>query len=241
MSVIYNSVDVIKPKTDTGPEYIDKSKPSDLASKNEFLKLFTTQLQYQNPLDPMKNEDFTAQLAQFSSLEQLTQINQNLEDTLSTNLLLNRSINNNMATTLIGRQVKVRGNYVQINSGQTSDLLFDAGEEVKNVTIEITDANGRAVRNVELPILAAGPGSWSWDGKDNAGAQLDDGEYTFVIKGTNAEGKEVVIDGYATGIVSGVRYNGNETLLVCGENEFSISDVLEVKNITEDNVETESE
>lgn len=231
MSVIYNSVESVK-TTSSSSSSNSKSGTSSLASMDEFLKMFTTQLKYQNPMDPMSNQDFTAQLAQFSSLEQLTKINTNLTDSLTTNALLNKSINNNMATTLIGKQIRVEGNSVLLKNGTASDLLFTISEDAYKATMTIKDSNGKEIRTITKDFYAKGNQSYSWDGRDNAGNMVEDGEYTYSIQATNAAGEEIKITGFASGIVTGVRYDGNVTRLVCGDQEYDISKVIEVMETT---------
>lgn len=90
-----------------------------LMSKDEFLRLFVTQMQYQNPLNPMDNTDFTAQLAQFSSLEQLTNINSQLTDMLS----YQNSLHNTLTTSLIGKNVKFSGE--EEGAGTVTGISFE--------------------------------------------------------------------------------------------------------------------
>ena len=244
MSVVYNSVDSVLPNNSKKSNVKSEQTATSLANKDEFLKMFTAQLQHQDPLNPMSNQDFTAQLAQFSQLEQLTTMNENLETTLNTNLLLNKSINNNMATTLIGKEVKVNGNYIQVNQGKSTEMLFKVPEDTLNVTIEILDSEGKTIRNISVPHYAEGNQSYQWDGKDNAGNLVDDGKYTYVIKGANRDGEAVNIAGYATGVITSVRYDGSRTILVCGEMEYEIGDIIEVKEqsiVEEEQEDTEND
>ena len=74
--------------------------------KDEFLQLMVTKLQNQDPLNPMEDEDYIAQLAQFSSLEQLTNISDGLDESNEWDYLQMQSINNVMAAGLIGKEVE---------------------------------------------------------------------------------------------------------------------------------------
>ena len=95
--------------------------------KEDFLRLLVTQLRNQDPINPVKGEDFAAQLAQFSSVEQLQNINANLENNLEMDLLLNQALNNTLATTLIGNNVKAIGGKRQCHgiNGLSQLDLFD--------------------------------------------------------------------------------------------------------------------
>jgi flagellar basal-body rod modification protein FlgD len=83
------------------------TNPESLLGKDDFLKLLTVQLQNQDPMSPLENNELVAQLAQFSSLEQMANMNQSLQDSLDSDLLVGQLLNNTMATTLIGRSVRV--------------------------------------------------------------------------------------------------------------------------------------
>ena len=87
---------------------VDKT---DSMGKDEFLKLLTVQLQHQNPLSPMKGQEFSAQLAQFSQVEQLENINSGISSSNELDLQLTRSITNSLSTTMVGKEAKVAGNH----------------------------------------------------------------------------------------------------------------------------------
>jgi len=101
--------------------------PQKILSKDDFLKLFTMQLRYQNPLNPMDNTEFTAQLAQFSTLEQL----QNMNTQISDLLLSQNSLQNMMTSNLIGKQVKISSNE---EYGTVTGITFE-----DNVTYLVID------------------------------------------------------------------------------------------------------
>ncbi|MBF0343145.1 MAG: flagellar hook assembly protein FlgD [Nitrospirae bacterium] len=116
------------------------TKESDTLGKNEFLKLFTSQLKYQDPLNPMDSTNFTTQLAQFSSLEQLYNINSNLK-TLTD---YENSVNNVLAVSLIGKSVTTTDNKTALVSGITFEngityLSLDSGDKI--VMSNVTEIN----------------------------------------------------------------------------------------------------
>ncbi|MFQ5752983.1 MAG: flagellar hook assembly protein FlgD, partial [bacterium] len=124
--------------------------------KDDFLKILVTQLTHQDPINPIKGEEFAAQLAQFSSVEQLHNINSNLENVLDMDLLLNQAINNTLATTLIGKEVKSIGNRVSLHEGESVNLHYRLSSPASKVVIEIKDSAGTLVRSVELQNLSEG-------------------------------------------------------------------------------------
>ena len=99
--------------------------------KEDFLKLLMTQLQYQDPLNPMDNQDFMAELAQFSSLEQLQNVNSNLQ----ANFLLTQSLNNSLATNLIGKRVIALGSQVYLGRDSGEEITFDLSAAAGSLTV----------------------------------------------------------------------------------------------------------
>jgi flagellar basal-body rod modification protein FlgD len=210
----------ISPATDTST-----SGPTKSLGQNEFLQLLVMQLQNQDPMEPVKNEDFIAQLATFSSLEQLTQINSSLTDLG----LLQSSINNSQAVNLIGKQITVLGDTIQLSGGQAGRSSFVLDDSAQKVTVTISDANGTAVRTIELGAREAGQQEVVWDGLDDAGNALGDGEYTFSVSAEDEEGAEVTSTTFSDVLVQGITFQDGYVYLVAGGQRYLLSDVAEVR------------
>src|SRR3990172_9740552 len=114
--------------------------------KDDFLRVFVTRLANQDPSSPVQDEQFIAQMAQFTQLEQLQNMNSNLEKALSADLVLSQTINNTMATSLIVRSVRVQSNSVVIGESGTADISFDLEKNAGDVMIKITNDDGSLVR-----------------------------------------------------------------------------------------------
>ena len=196
--------------------------------KDDFLKLLVAQLRNQDPINPVKGEDFAAQLAQFSSLEQLQNMNTNLQNNLEMDLLLNQALNNTLATTLIGNKVKAIGNSITKSAGENTEMHYRLVSAAQNVTINITDANGVVVRTVELTGQTSGEHSFEWDGKDNSGAELSDGVYQFSVAAKDGSGNDVGALTFITGVINGIRYNNGAAMLLLGDVEVNMADVFEI-------------
>jgi flagellar basal-body rod modification protein FlgD len=175
--------------------------------ESDFLKLLTAQLQAQNPLNPMDSTDFTAQLAQFSSLEQLTSINAEMSYLLASQ----QSLQNTMVTSLIGKKVRASGNSITLN-GQ-ADLPYSLGSDASKVTISIYSANGVLVDKKTLGSQSAGDNTYTWNGRDSNGNVLASGQYTFEVNAVNASGASVTATPLYTGMVTGVSFENNTTYL----------------------------
>lgn len=199
-----------------------------ILGKDDFLKLLVTQLSYQDPLNPMKGTEFSAQLAQFSSVEQLQNIQQELKNSIDANYLLTTSINNTLAATVIGKTVKATGNQIYLSEDGQATLHYDLSDKASKVTIEILDENDQVKRTIQLENVAKGEQSYTWDGKDNAGISLAHGKYHFRVKATDEEGNPVSVQTYMVGTITGVRYGYNGAELLIGDLTLAMSDVYEI-------------
>jgi flagellar basal-body rod modification protein FlgD len=194
--------------------------------KEDFLRLLTVQLRAQNPLKPMDSTAFTAQLAQFSSLEQLTNINGQLTDMISSQ----RSLQNTMATSLIGKQVKVAGDTVQLN-GQ-ANLYYSLPGDAAKVTMSIYDANGVLVQQKNLIGQTAGEHAFLWDGKDRDGFTRPAGQYLFTVDAVDGNGQVLSAATLTTGTVTGVGFENNMTYLsIDGMRKVGLGDIREIGGV----------
>ena len=119
-----------------------------------------TQLQHQDPLDPQKNEEFVAQLAQFSSLEQLT----NANDSLDSLYVAMASMNNASMTQLLGKEVLAYGDTVHYDGSGEMDLNYESAGDATSATLTVTDESGKVVWTQELGSLESGEGSVTPEG-----------------------------------------------------------------------------
>ncbi len=168
--------------------------------KEDFLNLLVTQLQYQDPLSPMDDKEFVAQLAQFSSLEQLTNLNTNMETLVAgqdTMAVMN-------AVNFIGKEIKAKGNTLNKTNDSVSKLFYTLPQAASSVTINIMDSYGNIVRSVKLSNQSAGDQSYQWDGKDDKGNLLPNGNYKVGFSALNASGTAMMATTSVSGIVTGL-------------------------------------
>jgi flagellar basal-body rod modification protein FlgD len=197
--------------------------------KDAFLKLLITQLQHQDPLNPADSTEFTSQLAQFSSLEQLSNVNDNLAELK----LYQASINNAQAVSFIGKDIISKGKSLQVTSGQPVACEFELTSAAKQVVVSIYDAAGNFVRDIQGTALAAGKQSLSWDAKDRNGNTVPDGAYTFEVQATGASGEKLDVTTYSKGTVTGVTFEDGITYLIVGRSKVAIGDVTQVSQATQ--------
>ncbi|SYZ74271.1 putative Flagellar hook capping protein FlgD [Candidatus Zixiibacteriota bacterium] len=196
--------------------------------KDDFMKLLITKMSHQDPLSPTDDETFIAELAQFSSLEQLQNLNGSLSTSLQWDFLQNQTINNTMATSLIGRQVKAETTGYYLSDNNKPKISFTTDQYAQNVTITIKASDGTVVRTLTQSGVAPGQSSIDWDGKDENGNRLAKGFYTVTLSATDAQGKSFTPSTYIEGKVKGVVYRDGQAYLQVNDEEISLSDVREI-------------
>ncbi len=146
--------------------------------QDEFLKLMTAQLQNQNPLKPMENGQFLSQLAQFGTVNGIQDLQKSV-DTLASSLQSNQAL---QASTMVGRKVLVESTSVTLQGGQPASGIIDLPAASGEVSLNITDASGRLLRNIPLGAQQGGQLAFTWDGLDDAGNTLPDGSYQITAE-----------------------------------------------------------
>lgn len=149
-----------------------------------FLKLLTTQLQNQDPTNPMDSAQMTSQLAQISTVTQLEKLNA----TMSTMQNSNQTGETLAAASLVGHSVLLKGTDLTLSKGVAVGG-YELASEASGVTVSIKDSKGNVVRTLELGKQDAGVGTFAWDGKDNDGKTVEDGAYKIEVSAANSSGK----------------------------------------------------
>lgn len=206
----------------SGSSGVVNSKAS--LGKDDFLKLLSIQLQYQNPLDPMDNTQFIAQMAQFSSLEGITNMSVSLNN-MSEQII---SMNNLSTTDLIGRNVKVYGDEISLVAGENAKIDYLLHRAASDVEISILDSNGNTVRTVTVGSKEAGVNSFVWDGTDDFGNVSPPGSYSVSINAGTEDGARVTARPISTNLVEGVIYENGIPYLMINGSMVSLNDILEV-------------
>jgi flagellar basal-body rod modification protein FlgD len=179
--------------------------------QSEFLRLLTTQLQQQNPLDPVDNQAFVAQLSQFSSLELLQGMSAALEG-----LALAQAANTSaQMVSFIGTEVTTATPEVRVDAERRgAELGYRAARPLSELTLTIRDEAGSVVRTVALGSREAGYGEVEWDGIGQDGNPVAPGVYTVSFQGRDESGQPVEVLGYTKQRVSGVSYAGGFPVLL---------------------------
>jgi len=198
--------------------------------KDDFMKLMISQLKNQDPLNPMDGTQFSAQLAQFSSLEQLSNLNSYMKESIDANAILTQSINNTLITGLIGKDVKIGGGNVKLNGQESLILGYNLPSQAKSAQLNIYNESGTLVKTIDNLSTNSGDSKLSWDLTDNNGNKLPNGNYTFQVQALGNSGEVLSANLYKIGTLDGVRFTDQGTVLIVGGAEYSIADIAEVLN-----------
>lgn len=195
-------------------------------TQDDFLKLLITQLENQDPLQPMDNQEFAAQLATFNSLGQLIDINQKLGSLQNTYAAANQF----SATSMIGKEVTTEANAVILPSDGTAKIGFQLGGNAAKAVVRIYNDAGVLLRQIDAGAQSAGEKSVVWDGKNDAGQKLSSGLYRFEVAAVDANGNKLAATGQLRGVVTGVKLTGTEPILEVGGIEVPLSSVAGVRS-----------
>jgi len=191
-------------------------------SKIDFMTLLVAQIQNQDPMSPMDNQQFTSQITQFTMLDEMQQTNANLQE----NLLVGQAINNTGMLALVGKEVTVQGNDTTVSGGSASENMI-ATELPGTATVEVTDATGHVVATYDQAVVS-GLNDVTWNGLLDGGDTAADGKYTISVTVQKTDGTDVAFTTLMTGAVAGLRYEGNQALVMVGDREYSVSDIYKV-------------
>lgn len=199
-----------------------KTKSSALG-KDDFLKMLLAQLKNQDPLKPVDGTDFAAQLAQFTSIEQLTNMSTQLASLASSQA----AMTNTTAIDLIGKQVTAGGGNTVTVSGDTAQITYNLEKNAKQVTVNIYDASGSQIDSLEFNSQSQGVNTITWNCAD-----LPKGNYKFDVTATDTSGNSINTQGIISGTVTDVKFKNNVIYITVGGQDIPMSSVLSVKRST---------
>jgi len=206
----------------------ETQKEKDPLGRDAFLKMLIAQLENQDPLNPMEGADFSAQLAQFSSLEQLFNVNDNLE-TISDSVGGEGKDN---VLDYIGKEVRIEDDTLTLRDGEMFGGLFTL-EESAEIMISVYDDMGREIITLYPGETAAGTHQIDWNGYDRTGTLVPDGTYRVELKALEENGAQVPVKTAATGLVTGVSYESGIPYLEVDGHRVDPTTVATVRNPSE--------
>lgn len=212
----------------TSPELFTTGRTASAAPKKQldkdaFLTLLVTQLKNQDPLSPLQPHEFAAQLAQFTSVEQLKSLNDNVLSQTAASQMAALIGQTSLAASLVGRQVIAAGDQVAIPSSGHGQIRVDIGGAGGTATLSIKDSNGAVIAKRELGKLSPGVQNL------NLPSDLPPGNWHYELAVKGAAGADVNVTSYTTGVVSAIEFKNGAILLKMGGLEVSLDDLVQIE------------
>lgn len=195
--------------------------------QEDFLELMITQLQNQDPFEPLQSGEFIGQLAQFGTVSGVGELN-NSFSALSSALISSQSLG---VTNLIGKNALIPSDSLSLKEGESSKGAIGTSTPANNVNVNIFDAAGNLVKSLPLGVVNEELQEFVWDGTDASGNQAAEGEYFFSVVGTQGE-DSIALDTYAYKQIESISLgNNSNSVLLNVENggELKISEILKIE------------
>lgn len=181
--------------------------------QHDFMNLFITQLQYQDPMKPMDTNEMASQLAQFSNMDATLKMSQSMEKLLD----YQTSQNNLQLLTLLDKDVQIVGNTLGVSEGEPGQGEFILPQDADTCVVEIYDAGGHLIKILDMGPAMAGNYDLEWDGTDMRGDQVEDGAYTYWVKGYDTAGQQLEVNYSVMGNVTGINFENGSAMLTMDE------------------------
>ena len=195
--------------------------------QQEFLQLLVAQMRNQDPVNPMDGAEFASQLAQFNSVEQLISVNDGLDQLAMSQDLMGSSLTNSMAASLTGKDIRALSDQVFLSSEGEAEINFKLNDSASDVEIIVRTASGAEVRRESLSGIPSGDSAWTWDGLNNNGERMGEGDYTVEVVAKNGDNNVGALT-FIEGFDSKVRYTSQGVYLSVNGIDIPIGDVEEV-------------
>ncbi|MES2962723.1 MAG: flagellar hook assembly protein FlgD [Bdellovibrionota bacterium] len=215
------------------PNWVDPSKKIRTTGNNEmgkdaFMKLMLAQMKNQDPTNPTPSHEMAAQLAQFTSLEQLSNINTTLEgmkDAQAPN-------SNYQALAFIGKKVSGDSAKLTRSAGDTKHgFSFDLMGDAAQVHVEVKDAANNVIKKLDVPNLKKGQNAIEWNGLDEQGMPARAGEYRFEVSAKSVAGTRVGAKTAFSGRITGLNYGSGGPILMVGDQSIKLTDVKKIEDV----------
>jgi len=217
-------IDSITSTSQTATNTAAKDRSS--IGRDAFLTLLVTQLRHQDPTSPLQPHEFAAQLAQFTSVERLTSIEEAMQlqtQAASLNAMIGQTA---LSAALIGRVVHARGDQVSVVAGKAASIRAEVPVGAGSATLTVKDASGKVVATKELGVLGSGTQTIALPG------DLAPGTYRITVEVADKDGKKAAIGTYTSGVVDGVSFKDGGIRLRMGTLEVALDDVVDVDAAT---------
>ncbi len=206
----------------------DKPEIAKELGQDEFMKLMMAQLKNQDPMKPMDNGEFLGQMAQFSTVTGIGDMQASLE-TLTETFSSNQTL---QATSLVGQEVLIEDSSFELNGDSPVSGSFQLEVGSGDVKLDITDAAGNVVQQIGLGDFGAGRHSFTWDGLNNQGQRMPPGKYSASVTAQKGEGYEAVTV-LSSRVIDSVEFGagGQSTLNTVEGDVLTMADIRQIKNV----------
>ena len=177
--------------------------------RDDFMKLFVTQLQYQDPMNPMESAEMATQVAQFNMVDLLYKNNNSMEKLVDAT----RARGLADAVAFMGREVTYKGHKVELSTGGSQAIEVEPSGPTVSTVLTISDENGKVVRTQELGAID-GTKVFVWDGTTDSGEEASPGTYTVRVNALDDSGNEVEVSTWTTGKVVGIKAGKDGEILL---------------------------
>ncbi len=199
-------------------------------TQEDFLSLFITQLQNQDPTEPLDTSDMMEQTATFTEVETMTTMSENIEEMVNSMDSMSSSMQMSSATSVIGMVMEYEGNTTTLTDSGAA-LEFEVESVPEKCTVVIKDEDGNFVSSFSPTVSNTGKQYIVWDGTDANGNAMDTGPYKFTVTAYDANGEKLDVTEYGNGQVTGVTVeDGGIVYEVDGEFEVAAEDVISVRD-----------
>lgn len=212
------------------PNWVDPAKKvrqvgNAQMDKDAFMKLLLTQMKHQDPTNPMQSHEMAAQLAQFTSLEKLTNISEAIEG-----LTKAQSPKQNFdALSLIGKAVSGDSSKIdRADDKETHNITFKIAQDAQKAKLVIKNLEGAVVRELEVANLKAGKNEITWNGQTDQGLDAPKGTYSVTVEAKGSNGAKLFADTRFSGVISGVNFTAQGPVMMVGKQAIALKDIKEI-------------
>lgn len=205
------------------------SVPEDTSNQTlkqeDFFALLTQQLSYQDPTKPVENDQMISQMTSFTMADGITGLNDSFTD-FAASMTSNQAL---QASSLVGQQVLVPSESINIQDGVSNGGSFEVPQSVQNLQVRIEDAAGQLIRTIDMGNVGSGKHRFSWDGKDNSGNPVAEGDYKISAQGNMGnKGTTFPVSTYSHVQSVSIGANGSGLTINTNTGSVKLADVEEI-------------
>lgn len=202
---------------------ISQSPIKKTLTQDDFINILVTQMKYQNPLEPLNNEQMAMQIAQMSSVDALQQMEQTMKNMAAKYDL----VANLQAASLVGKKVEIAGHQFYLSPNQIAEGFYQLPQAAK-VTIQIYDTLGNLVRSIDEGIKEVGKHKFSWNGQNNKGERVTEGLYNLVISAVDEKGNKLAVSTSQIGEIKEISYENGTVYFLIGGQKYNLNSILAI-------------